>query len=172
MHKHKKNNHRVLSIYPTLRGYAFILFDSALSPHDWGTKEIKKDIACARTIESIKLLIARYRPDVLVLEDVADHRTKRSVRLKRIHKAIARVTEDLSIEIAVVSRKNVRATFAQFGAITKHDIAKVIASKIEAFAASMPRVRKAWLAEDRRMGLFDAASRALTYYYTVEQQAI
>ena len=83
-----------------------------------------------------------------------------------------RVSANEIIQRAIVDRAarrglsaEVRAAFATMGAITKYDIAKCIASKIDAFAGLAPRARKAWETEDRRMALFDAASRALTYYY-------
>ena len=169
MHKHKTHQ-RVLSVYPTVRGYAFVLFDSPLSPHDWGSKAIKHDVGSAKTIASIKDMLDRFRPDVLVLEDVKERQAKRTLRLKRIVTALRPVARSLSVEVVLVKRKDVRAAFAQFGAINKLDIAKVIASKMEAFAPRMPKARKTWQAQDPRMALFDAASRALTYYYSLEEQ--
>ncbi|MES2188730.1 MAG: hypothetical protein V4454_01300 [Pseudomonadota bacterium] len=172
MLKHKKNKHFVLSIYPTKNGYAFALMESALSPHDWGTKAFKQDTTCAKAIESIKELLVRYRPDVLVIGDIKDYGIKKTVRRKRIYTAITAIASTLSIEVAVIKRKGIKSAFAPFGATTKQEIAKVIADKIEAFSFRMPKAREAWQAEDLRMALFDAASRALTYYYTVEQEIV
>ena len=171
MLKHRKNHHRVLSIYPTPRGYSFVLFDSPRSPQDWGNRSIKKDVGSAKCIESIQEMLLRFRPDVLVLEDVKERETKRTLRLKRIIKAIQPTAAELSIEVAVVSRKNVRSAFAFFGAVSKQEIAHVIAEKMEAFATRMPRARKAWQAQDPRMTLFDAASRGLAYYYRLAEVA-
>lgn len=168
MHKHK-SKHRVLSIYPTARGYSFVLFDSPLAPRDWGSRDIKKDVGSAKCIASIKEMLDRFRPDVLVLEDTGTRESKRSLRVKRIRKAMVSTTHELSIETALVPYKKVKASFAQFGAINKQDIAETIGRKMEAFAPRMPRARKAWHAEDPRMALFDAASRGLTYYYELEQ---
>ena len=164
----KKYRFRVLSIYPTTRGCAFALFDSPLSPHDWGTKSSKQDVGSAKCIEGIKEMLTRFRPGVLVLEDMSERQTKRSLRVARILKAVTSTARDLCIEIALVRRKDVRAVFAQFGATNKHDIAKVIAGRMVEFAPRVPKARKAWEAEDQRMGVFDAASRALTYYYRLE----
>ncbi|WP_342619782.1 hypothetical protein [Rhodoferax sp. GW822-FHT02A01] len=172
MKKHKKNSFLVLSVYLIKNGFAFVLFESALSPHDWGIKEAKKDVGHVKTIASIEKLLAQYRPDILVIDDIGDIKMKSSVRRKRIYKSITACATSLSIETVVVGRKAVRSAFAQFGAVTKHDIAKVIANKMEVFSSRMPDVRAAWQAEDRRMALFDAASRALTYYYTQEQAGI
>lgn len=163
-----KKNHRVLSIYPTSRGYAFVLFESPLSPQDWGNKDLKKDVGNAKCIASIRDMLDRFRPDVLVLEDPSERQTKRSIRIRRILKAITPTTQELSIEIALLKRKDVRAAFAQFGAVNKQDIAEVIARKMDAFAVRLPRARKAWQAEDHRMAVFDAASRGLTYYYRLD----
>lgn len=171
MLKHKKDFPRVLSIYPTTRGYSYVLFSSPLSPHDWGNKDIKKDVGSAKCIESIKEMLTRFRPDVLVVEDIHERETKRTIRLKRICKAIKPAAADLSIDIAVVSRRNVRAAFAFFGATNKLEIASVIAEKIEAFAPRMPKARRSWEGQDPRMALFDAASRGLTYYYRLEEVA-
>lgn len=158
-------------MHPTSKGYAFVLFESALSPHDWGCKDITQDTGCSKTIASIAELLQRYRPDVFIIEDVRERETRRSIRIKRIYGALSRAADGIHCEVVVVGRTKVRSTFAMVGAINKHDIAKTIASKIEAFAPYMPKKRKAWQTQGRSMALFDAASRALTYYYTVDQDS-
>jgi hypothetical protein len=169
-HKHRSSQ-SVLSIYPVKRGFAYVLFEAPLSPHDWGTREIKKDATGAAAAQAARELLERYRPDVLVLESLTDHRGgSRSLRIARIHKIVSRFARDaVSAEVVSVSRRDVRAAFSQFGALTKHDIAKVIAKNLDAFATRMPKERRAWGPEDRRMGIFDAASRALTFYYQREE---
>lgn len=91
------------------------------------------------------------------------------MRVKRIHKAIAKPVSDVGAKLAIVSRRDVRIAFAQFGAINKQDIADAIGRRIEALSIRVPPPRKKWEGEDKRMGLFDAASRALTYYQMEEQ---
>ena len=172
MLKQRNRGHSVLSVYPTKDGYAFVLFEAALSPHDWGHKDIKKDVGCAKAITSIKELMMRYRPDVLVMEDPDEHGTLRSIRAKRIHVGINAIANSLSIDVMVVKRKSVRSTFAMEGALNKQEIARLIGEKLEAFAPLVPKVREAWQTESRRMALFDAASRALTYYYAMEGKNI
>lgn len=44
------------------------------------------------------------------------------------------------------------------GAFTKYEIAKAIARRIPAFAHRLPRLRKLWMSEDPRQGLFDETS--------------
>ena len=169
MLKHRKNYPCVLSVYPTIRGYSYVLFTAPYSLQDWGSRHIKKDVGSAKSIESVNDMLARYRPDVLVLEDTAERGTKRTLRVKRIAKALGPTAANLSIEVAYVSRKSVRSAFAFFGAVSKQDIARVIAEKMDALALRMPKERSAWQAQDPRMALFDAASRGLTYYYQLEE---
>lgn len=168
----KKKGPSVLSIHPSSRGYAFVLFEFALTPHDWGIKDMKKDVGCEKTITSIRELMLRYRPEVLVVEDMHERDTRRTLRVKRICTALKRVAKDTHAEVVSIDRKKVKSTFAMVGAVNKHDIAKAIASGIEIFAQYLPEARKAWQPMDRRMALFDAAGRALAYYYALEQEAV
>ena len=62
----------VLSIYPFSRGFAFVFFEGPESPFDWGVKEIKEKHKNTKTLDEIKKLIDRYRPEVLVIEDTSD----------------------------------------------------------------------------------------------------
>ncbi|MDB5870687.1 MAG: hypothetical protein JWQ07_129 [Ramlibacter sp.] len=168
MHKNK-HHHLVLSIYPAVRGFAFVLFDSPKKIIDWGKREIGKDVIGAKAVDAITELLRRNRPDIVVIDDVEERRSVPAMRLKRIYRALQRPIADVGAEIAVVSRRNVRLAFAQFGALTKQDIANVIAERIEALSTRVPRPRKPWTGEDYRMGVFDAASRALAYYHMEDQ---
>lgn len=168
MHKDKQR-YRVLSIYPAVRGFAFVLFDSPKRLADWGNREIKKDVTGAKTVDAITELMRRVRPEIVVIDNLDERRSTQAARLKRIYKALQKPVVDVGADVAVVSRRNVRLAFAQFGALTKHDIANVIAQRLEALSTRMPRPRKPWAGEDYRMAIFDAASRALTYYQMEDQ---
>ena len=47
--------------------------------------------------------------------------------------------------------------------IPKDAIAEAIVKHVPAFARYLPPVRKPWMSEDKKMGLFDAAALALTF---------
>lgn len=159
-----KQKHRVLSIYPFGRSYAFVLFDSPLSPVDWGMRHVKAGQQSEDIADVIIKQLHHITPDVLVIDD-ADEHCLRKGKLKRVYMKVGEAAIELDIQIAVVGRINVRAAFAQFGAKNKHQIASVIANNIEAFSHRLPKPRKPWQAEPMWMRLYDAASRALTYYY-------
>lgn len=160
----KTNNNLVLAVYPTSRGYAFVLFEGPQSPHDWGVKEIRKKNKNEQTLKSIHALIERYRPDCLIIEDHTEHGSRRSSRIRRLYRMIAHLAETEQVELFRYSRRAIRECFELVGARTKYEIAQAIARQIPAFAHRLPRVRKIWMSEDPRQSLFDAAALGAVFY--------
>jgi Holliday junction resolvasome RuvABC endonuclease subunit len=158
----------VLSIYPTRHGLAYTLFKAPLTPIDWGLKRFYRD-KNARSLEVVERLCLKLRPDTLVIEDCVSVKSKRSGRVKRLHALITAFAQTENLTLAQYTRGAVRATFREAGAITRYEIAQAIASYIPAFANRMPRARKLWQDEDRRLWLFDAAALALTHFAVVPQ---
>ena len=68
------------------------------------------------------------------------------------------------IDIAIYKLGQIKSCFASVGAVTRQDIAEAVARHIEAFRHRMPKHRKPWQAEDRRMAMFCAAALALTHF--------
>lgn len=160
----KAFQHLVLSIYPTSRGFAFAFFEGPESPFDWGVKEIKEKHKNTKTIDEIKKLIDRYRPEVLVIEDTGDRKSRRTSRIRKLYRMLAHLAETEYVEIHRYSKSIVKECFASVGARTKYEIAKAIATRMPAFAHRIPRFRKPWMSEDHRQSLFDAVALALVFY--------
>lgn len=161
---HKTHHPLVLSIYPTSKGYAFVLFEGAQTPYDWGVKDIRKKEKNEATLEGVKIIIERYRPDYLIIEDYTEKGSRRSSRIRRLYRTITHYAESECIEVNRISQKTIRACFASVGAKRKYDIAQAIAHHIPAFAHRLPPLRKIWMSEDPRQSLFDAAALGLTFY--------
>jgi len=154
----------VLSLSPAVRGYAFALFAGPLTPVDWGTKEVRGPEKNARSLEAAKRLIERHQPDVLVLEDhIADARRRRD-RARRLLRLIKSHADSQALEVYTFTRSQVRQSFSGVGAVTKHEIAQAIASHVAEFEPLLPRPRKRWESEFERMGIFEAAALAITFY--------
>lgn len=154
----------VLAIYPSVRGFAFVVFEGSLSPADWGIKELRGRQKNRRCLLAIATLFARYRPDVLVLQDMSPAGTRRAVRLRELNAGIEEMANDQGIAVFRFSRAQVRQAFAPYGATTKHSIAEIIVKHVPAFERFLPPPRKLWMNEDTRMSLFDAAALALTFF--------
>jgi hypothetical protein len=81
-----------------------------------------------------------------------------------LNAALLELAEQQGLPVCAFSRDSVRAAFAYLGSPTKHAIAEVIAKHIPAFEPYLPPERKRWMEEDARMGIFDAAALALTFF--------
>jgi Holliday junction resolvasome RuvABC endonuclease subunit len=154
----------VLAIYPSTTGFAFVLFEGSLSPVDWGVTAVRgrdRNDQCLRIIAGI---FTRHQPDVLVLQDTSPAGTRRSRRISNLHAAISKLADLQGIPVRTYSRARVRFAFSYLGPANKHTIAEAIAKHIPAFDRYLPPPRKPWMTEDARMGLFDAAALALTFF--------
>jgi hypothetical protein len=110
----------VLAIYLTRRGFAFVLFEGALSPLDWGTTRRYGPEKNAHCLKIAGALFSRYSPDVLVLQDTSWTGTRRSQRVMNLNAALFEFAERQGLPICAFSRDSVRAKFNYLGSPTKH----------------------------------------------------
>jgi hypothetical protein len=154
----------VLAVYPNTRGFAFVLFESPLSPIDWGVKEMRGRRKQGRSVASLGTILDRYQPDIMVLQDTSLTGTHRAKRVTKLNAAFAALAPGRSIPVYAYSRDVVRSEFEYLGAPNKQIMAQVIAKHIPAFERYVPPPRKPWMSQDARMGLFDAAALALVFF--------
>ena len=154
----------VLALYLNSRGFAFVLFESALSPYDWGVKEVRGRRRHVRCLAKVTALFDLYEPAVLVLQDTSVHGTPRTCRIVKLNEAIRELANGRQMLVYAYSRGKVWEAFEEFGVSNKHDIAMVIATRIPAFERYVPSPRKPWKSEDARMGIFDAAGLGLAFF--------
>ncbi|HEX3810310.1 MAG TPA: hypothetical protein VHW02_11500 [Rhizomicrobium sp.] len=152
----------VLAVHPTARGFGWVLFESPLSPIDWGMASAKQG-RNARLISRFERLLRRYEPAVLVLEEF-EHGARRIDRVQRLCRSIIHLAACAGMETPVFSRAVVRTCFSSVGAATRYDIAQLVAQHVEPFRLWLPKKRKAWESENPRQSLFDAAALAMTYF--------
>jgi hypothetical protein len=154
----------VLSVYLNTRGFAFVLFEGALSPFDWGVKEVRGRGKHGRGLAKIEGIFMRYQPDILVLQDTSPSGTDRAPRINRLNAAVATLGEGRGMPVYSYSREVVLSAFGYLGAANKQSIAEAIAKHLPVFERYIPPPRKPWMSEDARMGLFDAAALGLVFF--------
>ena len=152
----------VLGIHPTDRGFGWVVFDA--SPIDWGTVDERSSDKNAHCLSRIRRLIRRYQPAVVVLEEFDALPARRAPRIRRLCRSIVSLAGANRSAVAIYSRAQVRATFVNAGARSRHEIAQSIAEQIEGFDGDVPPVRKPWLNEYPRMALFNAVALVLTHF--------
>ena len=154
----------VAAIHLNSRGFGFVLFEGPLAPLDWGAAEARGKEKRETLLARVDALFARYQPNLIVLQDLSERGTHRPHRIRHLNEAIVEIAERYGFPVLFFSRAEVRQSFAYIGAVTKDTIAAAIAKHIPAFERFLPPPRKLWNSEDARMGIFDAAALALTFF--------
>ena len=154
----------VLALYPYARGVSFALFATPLSPVDWGIKGLRHRQKKRSRLEIAKNLIDRFQPEVIVLPRRGARPDARLRQIDRMGARIATYATAQVIDCHRFTRADIRACFRAAGAVTRLEIASVIAAHVPAFEHCVPTPRKIWQQEDQRLGLFDAVSLVMTYF--------
>lgn len=152
---------RILALDAFTRGFGFVVMEGQ-NLIDWGMKEAREN-KNARSLADLTLLIARYQPDAIVVEDPTEDRCRRCPRVRQFIRSVLKLAESREVHTYCISREAVTAVFAPSGAHTKDAIAAVIANRFPELAVRRPPLRKPWASEAERMSIFDAAAFALTF---------
>ena len=156
----------VIAIHPTSRGFGWVLFEAPGAIATWGVVDVSnyKEDKNRRALARIGKLLERYSTSVLILEDFEHKPARRGARIKRLCRAMLRLAAHRGIEVRVYPRAAVNACFRSVGAKTRHEIAQAVALHVDALRHMLPARRRLWDPEHPRMGLFQAAALAITYY--------
>ena len=156
-------NPLIFAFHATSRGFGYVVFEGPFAPHDWGTVGARGD-KNAICLQKIEKMLDRFMPETLLMEAYGKGSSNRSDRIARLCKAVGSMAANRGIEVAIYTRGDVQTCFAQVGAQSRQDIAEAVVRHIDAFKHRLPKVRKPWQEENRRMALFTAAALVLTHY--------
>jgi hypothetical protein len=146
---------RVLALYPTTRGFGFVLFDDERRPIDWGLVGIRDGDKNVAAMKGMARVIVRTRPTLIVAEDTRPTSAKRHPRIGRLHAMLLAHARVHRIPFRRFSRAQV---LRYFNVLTKAELALTIAHALPQLAPRLPPRRKPWMSEDARQSLFDAAA--------------
>lgn len=153
--------HRVLAVDPTHWGFGFVVLENGGRLVEWGSRDADPSHRNDRCVTAVGILMVKYVPSVLALEDwtaPSSHRRARVLRLLARLRAegLRRRCRVSTIALAVVRRRlglDERAT--------KHNVASVLAARFPELEQYLPRPRKLWETEHPRMSLFTALGLAV-----------
>jgi hypothetical protein len=154
----------VLSIYLNARGVSFVVFQWTGSPYDWGIYELRGMRKHTLSLRKVNVILDRYRPDLLIIQDTGPNGTRRARRLIRLNAAIEGAARDRKIPVFAYSRDEVCEIFRSKGCSTKQERAEAIANQIPEFERYVPPLRRPWMSERPQMGLFDAAALGVVFF--------
>lgn len=156
---------RVLAIDPTARGFGYSVLEGSERLIEWSLVETRSESAYHAKVEA---LLARYEPRVLIVEDPKGSRRGERARARiNLAQACARARK---IEMRKVTRLQVRRIFSESGT-AKWDIALAISRWFPELEDQLPRKRRIWESEERRMAIFNAISFALTLMWEEERSS-
>ena len=163
MKPHDDSVLRVLAIDPTTRGFGFVVFEGPERLIDWGLFHAKrdKDAACLRRVG---VLLDRYEPAAVVVEDLTSPSCRRCARVRALIDAIRELASRKNIRARSVSRRSVLRSFSEVGVSVKYQIAGAISSRFPELAPRLPPPPKPWMSEREGMSVFDAAAFAVTHF--------
>jgi Holliday junction resolvasome RuvABC endonuclease subunit len=157
------NPTRIFALDPTTKGFGYAVFEQPMHLVEWGCTRAPTD-KHASAIAHFEKLLARFRPDAVVLEDVEAPGSRRRHRARRLIGALTKLARERDIPVHLVARTAVLACFSSPDEpATKYSIATRLTQYFHELAPHLPPPRDPWQSEDERMAVFDALALALTY---------
>jgi|SRR5579864_1169522 len=156
----------IIAIDPTRKGFAFAVLETPSFLVDWGMKNAPAKSGDLR--RKVDNLFSRYKPSLLVVEDLAARGCRRRKRAKREIKSVEHLAEKRGVPIERVARLAVQNAFAP--GRSKYEIAVKLAEIFQVLTPRLPRRRKAYTTEDARMNIFDALGFARVFEAQTSKQ--
>jgi hypothetical protein len=153
----------VIGFHPTPRGFGWVVFEGPDVLIDWGLAYARSD-AHATCLRHLRTILARHRPERLVLEQFEGQALRRSRTTRELCLAIVRMADRFSITVSRYDRQEIALALANSPWASRHRVAEAIAERAPMLRHRMPPMRRPWDSLDRRMGLFSAAAVALTHF--------
>jgi Holliday junction resolvasome RuvABC endonuclease subunit len=154
---------RILAVSLSTKGFGYAVSEGENTLVDYGNKVVKID-KNVHSLAQIDKLIARYQPDVLVLQDVMAKGSRRAQRIKSLHRQIIDLAEKHKLKVSLFSGTQLRSLLLGNAKATKHEIAELLVNQFpDELASRLPPKRRAWTSKDSRMDIFDAVALAVAH---------
>jgi hypothetical protein len=152
---------RVLAIDPTSKGFGFALLEGSDRLIDWGVKHAKGNEKC---LQRVAELIARYQPDVLVVERTDANGCRRRQRASQLIEDLLALAIKCGLRTRRISRRTMLRFFTRSGFATKRQVAVALSLRFRELDRCLPPERKPWMNEDERISIFDAVAFGCAFY--------
>ncbi len=154
----------VFAIYPNAQGFGYVYMNGPRQLLDYGIVRINP-ICNFRILDKIKKSLDYFRPSVVALLDPDAKSSRTGFRIRSLIAKITEFANQENLQVAHISRDQIRDVFENFGVITKFEISQWLLTEFKELDSRRPRERKLWTSEDRNMGVFDALSLAMSWYW-------
>ena len=173
MNHHTPKQFRLLTIALTSRGLGYAVLEGEKSLVESSHSSVREGDKNKQCLTKVEKLVAYYRPDVLVLQDVTAEGSHRAPRIKRLHRSIIGLAWRRKIKTEFVSGRQIRSLLLGDAKGTKHEVAEMLAKGFpDELASLLPRKRRAWESADSRMDIFDAVALGVAFRMKENTEAL
>jgi Holliday junction resolvasome RuvABC endonuclease subunit len=158
-----KATNRILAIDIHYRGIGYAVLEGLGFLIDWGVADTPTNKA-AGALRRVDILISRYRPEAVVLEDCNCDRSRRCRRVRELIGLIRQATIKRGVRVQLCTPCRIRSLWAACGAGTKVDVASAIGRLFPELAPYVPPERAFWKKEAYRMPMFTAVGLAVAFF--------
>jgi len=157
----KSKNSRILAVSLSSPGLGYAVLEGKDALVDFGNMVIKGD-KNARSVANIEKLISRYQPEAIVLQDVDDQGSRRGPRIQKLHKQVVALAKESKLKVVTVAGRKLRLVILGDERGTKQEMAESLARRFPGqLPFRLPKKRKDWESEDKRMDIFSAVALAM-----------
>ena len=99
---------RLLALALTSRGLGYAVLEGETSLIENGHTSVRNGDKNATCLAKVEKLAALYRPDALILEDVAAKDSRRHPRIKRLHREVEAFAKKCKLAVKIISGRQSR----------------------------------------------------------------
>lgn len=154
----------VYAIYPNANGFGYVYMNGPRQLLDYGVVRINP-ICNFRILNKIKDSMNYFQPIVIILLNPEAKSSRTGNRIRRLINKIMALAQSHNLQVAQISRDQIRDVFENFGVSTKFEISQWLLTEFKQLETRRPKARNLWTSEDRNMGVFDALSLVMTWFY-------
>jgi len=155
-----RDTSRIVAIEPSSKGFGFAVLERPARLLDWGVVRVK-DRKHTDSLKRAEILIARYQPDVIVLQDDRTRGFRQGARSRALIRTIRTLASRRHTRTRCIQWRTVREALVPTGSATKQSVAAAIAACFPELAPRLPPPRKAWMSADDRITMFEAVAFAV-----------
>lgn len=114
-------------------------------------------------IHRLMALLQLYGPSLVIVRRTRRASGESSKHAARLFGKLREEMRARSIPFIPLDRSDIRMVFATLGCRTKHEIASAVADRFPELRPRLPRPRKPWDKERKRVAVFDAIATAIAF---------
>ena len=150
---------RILAVDLRSTRVGFAVVETPIQLVDWGKRALTADSCSALLL----WLLQKYGISLMVVRKIQFDSPRNTARVRTGLRVIRKIARARSIELTAMSKNDFNRVFQQPERRTKFEIARLMTVIFPELAQLLPRSRRCYEPENRRMSVFDAVALAVVH---------